>query len=284
MMPLHDRLTSRKKKGFTLIELLVVIAIIALLLSILMPALTKVKEQARRLICSTNLRTLFTSWSLYAGDNANKICQPYTYTGPGAANNPRTDKSSWAWYPWTLGGGVGGPAGTLTLEERKEGIRRGSLFAYSDNPKVYTCRSKTNTNSNHYRSYSIPDFLNGEWGELGLTGNKNDTYVTYRKIGAIERTASKFVFIEENDWREILYDSFVLRGGSVEIQSTTSWGDPITVRHSGSSSFVFADGHTEYKKWSKDTVDIMETPVNLAQPTTLEGEEDIQWVLDHWTR
>ena len=57
-----------KKKGFTLIELLVVIAIIAMLLSILMPALGKVKELAQRLICGTNLKGLGTSIHMYAAD------------------------------------------------------------------------------------------------------------------------------------------------------------------------------------------------------------------------
>ncbi len=61
---------QKQKKGFTLIELLVVIAIIALLLSILMPALQKVKSQARRIICSTRIKSIHMAATLYAADDA----------------------------------------------------------------------------------------------------------------------------------------------------------------------------------------------------------------------
>ena len=66
----------RKKKGFTLIELLVVIAIIALLLSILMPALSAVKERARFVVCKSNLRQLGVAAATYAGDNNDSLMHP----------------------------------------------------------------------------------------------------------------------------------------------------------------------------------------------------------------
>jgi len=61
------------KKGFTLIELLVVIAIIALLLSILMPALGKVKAIAKRMVCGTNVRQNGLAFYLYASDNDDEL-------------------------------------------------------------------------------------------------------------------------------------------------------------------------------------------------------------------
>jgi prepilin-type N-terminal cleavage/methylation domain-containing protein/prepilin-type processing-associated H-X9-DG protein len=60
------------RKGFTLIELLVVIAIIALLLSIVTPSLRMAKEHARRLMCSTNLKSLGTGLHVYAQTHDNK--------------------------------------------------------------------------------------------------------------------------------------------------------------------------------------------------------------------
>jgi prepilin-type N-terminal cleavage/methylation domain-containing protein len=58
-----------KQKGFTLIELLVVIAIIALLMSILMPTLNRVKKQTRGVACQANLHQWCLIWKLYCDDN-----------------------------------------------------------------------------------------------------------------------------------------------------------------------------------------------------------------------
>jgi prepilin-type N-terminal cleavage/methylation domain-containing protein len=70
-----------RKKGFTLIELLVVIAIIALLLSILMPALQKVKAQARDVICRSNLHQWGLVWKMHVDDNNGKFSDGTLPTG-----------------------------------------------------------------------------------------------------------------------------------------------------------------------------------------------------------
>ncbi len=62
-----------RKKGFTLIELLVVIAIIALLLSILIPALRKVKEQATAIICKNNQHQIIIGVTNYAVENSDRL-------------------------------------------------------------------------------------------------------------------------------------------------------------------------------------------------------------------
>ncbi len=71
-----------RKKGFTLIELLVVIAIIAMLMAILMPALSKVKKIAMRVVCGTNLKGLGTAQTVYANDYNDS----YVVQGQGGAH------------------------------------------------------------------------------------------------------------------------------------------------------------------------------------------------------
>lgn len=71
----------KTEKGFTLIELLVVISIIALLLSILMPALQKVKEQGRRVVCASNLKQIGLGLSLYGTENKEHVLPAYFQSG-----------------------------------------------------------------------------------------------------------------------------------------------------------------------------------------------------------
>ncbi|HEY7115333.1 MAG TPA: type II secretion system protein [Tepidisphaeraceae bacterium] len=74
-----NRSPSRRFVGFTLVELLVVIGVIALLISILMPALSKARKQALKTNCMSNLRSIGQALQIYAGENKGKL--PATYGG-----------------------------------------------------------------------------------------------------------------------------------------------------------------------------------------------------------
>ena len=64
----------QKPRAFTLVELLVVIAIITLLMSILMPALGRVRKQAKAVMCQANLRQWAIIFGMYTEDYDGYFC------------------------------------------------------------------------------------------------------------------------------------------------------------------------------------------------------------------
>ncbi len=73
----------RKRDGFTLVELLVVIAIIALLMGILLPALQKAREQAKKIVCANNMKQIYVGFNVFANDNGGQL--------------PLKGSSNWPW-------------------------------------------------------------------------------------------------------------------------------------------------------------------------------------------
>lgn len=112
---------SRRHSGFTLVELLVVIAIIGILVALLLPALSRARENARRTACLNNEKQIILAVLLYAGDNADKMCGERMGGGTNVVWPPPpkpNDGQVWTWrfalLPYISGGRTNVSSGVWT--------------------------------------------------------------------------------------------------------------------------------------------------------------------------
>lgn len=112
--------------GFTLIELLVVIAIIAVLASMLLPALAKAKEKGQRARCIANVKQILVSTHMYVSDFGDSL--PYTSWSSDTFNVP-----NWCYT-------------RTTVVTNKDNVQMGQLWPYHTSKQLYWCPlEQTNT-------------------------------------------------------------------------------------------------------------------------------------------
>lgn len=209
-------------RGFTLVELLVVIGIIAVLISLLLPALNRARQAARRVVCLSNLKQLTTAWVMYANENKGNLVGADTV-------NPNQ------WGKYDGGSKTLFPSTWVTDGDGLLSLQRGALWRYLQNKDVYHC---PNDLINYWRTYSINDYVNGRtWDWL--------TYKHASKITDIRHPSTTFVFIEEYDPRGYNINSF-----AVDRYPSAQWIDMLASWHQGAGMISFADGHAEVWTWA----------------------------------
>ena len=197
---------SRRGRGaFTLVELLVVIGIIALLVSILLPALNKAREDAKRVRCLSNQRQLVMAWQMYASD-----CKGH-FAGANTPVFSAAGPDGKGWWNWAAAGN------TLDC------LYQGKLWPYLKNYDVYKC---PNDRIMYTHTYSVNGYLAGEDGARIFT------------TGAIKKAYATFVFIEELDPRGYEINSFM-----VNHYPAQTWTDVPGNMHINAGIISFADGH-----------------------------------------
>jgi len=143
-----------RRRGFTLIELLVVIAIIAVLMSILMPSLSRVRDQARQINCCANLRNWNLSFNMYVNENNGVF-----YSGTTALGY---------WWLYQL------------PEKEQDWKSNGMSFCPTATKPIYTATSSTPGQTlNIYNAWGIFSTTNGmasataSWNNKTYAMNKN---------------------------------------------------------------------------------------------------------------
>ena len=215
----------RKQPGFTLVELLVVIGIIALLITMLLPALNRAREQAKTVQCISNLRQLAVSAHLYAHlHKGNLPIAQYQ------ASNP-----PWAYhYFWDF---------TLKkhLPTGQDSVEPGLLWPKATEARVQQCPSYEGRST----SFKELDPYTGY--------NYNDTYLGHGQGEAVVAPA-KLVQVRQASATAMFGDGQWSLGANKFMRSpNTHAGDTFPARfagtqgfrHRGATNVSFVDGHAE---------------------------------------
>ena len=293
------------RRAFTLIELLIVIAIIAVLITILAPALQSAKEQATRAVCLGNQLALVKGYTGYCDEN--KSWLPVGYIRDYLYDEYTKAKSvGGKYYPlWCnppitvvqngfgefMGYHEGGQNRPPTLEERKEGCRTGAIYPYVNNAEAYHCPGDrrlyegtwrgTSEYYHAYRSYNLPDGLMGMTKNPGGTDSIPAKHI-YRKISNISFPENKYCFVEDEydlAGRNYSYDAWSFE----PIIGLQQWWDSIGIFHVGGCTLSFLDGHAAPYKW-KDPRSIQhgEDRSSTRRKTMVPPNPDIDWFVYHY--
>lgn len=265
----------RLLRAFTLIELLVVIAIIAILASMLLPALSKTKSKTQGIYCMNNYRQLCLAWRLYADDNHDRLVCAY-------ANPGDQSKAAYCWVMGSLDFNGANPSNW----DIQQDIAKSPLWNYcGKNIAIWRCPADKSVVK--YQGKTLPRVRSmsmNNWfgGTLWTSGFRQ-----YNKMSDVTRPGPTrtWVFLDERE------DS--INDGEFCVDMTGYPDQPQRLYivdypasyHNNAGGFAFADGHAEIHRWrdgrTMPSLRIGQTiPLNVASP----NNSDVLWMQEHSTR
>lgn len=274
---------GRLAAAFSLVELLVVIAIVALLASLLLPALTQAKSKAQGLQCLSNHRQLCLAWRMYSDDNQDRLLY--------ASENAYVPSTAAA--AWVTGTLDFDPANAVNWDPDLS-IKKSPMWPYcGNNLTIWKCPADHSSvlvngaSRPRVRSMSMNVFLGGWGGTDGNWGSIFSAYKIYRKQGDLSDPgpANIFVFL---DMREDSIDmgNFATRmAGWPDRPSQYGFYDLPGYYHHLACGFSFADGHSEMRRWRDPrTMPQLVSNGEVADQFLSPGNPDVRWLQERSSR
>lgn len=264
-------------RGFTLIELLVVMAVIAVLASLLLPALGRARVRAGAAACLSQHRQLALSLHLYAGDSEDRLPNNFGASGTreaiesGRFDNWATSLLNWELDPantnrgWLQAGGLG-PFLSGSVEVLRCPADR--VLSPLQRQAGWTGRA---------RSVSLNAMV-GNAGEFmrGYYNTNNPDYRQYIRLGDVRAPSTIFSLIDEHP--DSINDGYFLNR-----LERREWVDLPGSNHGGAGSISFADGHGETHRWLSPRTRPPARPDAAQLPFDVPAADsaDFVWLMEH---